>query len=249
MMIQQSTSVYSGVTVSLLSQHNHLPPILAKIYFTICALALASHAKTAFTDPGAIPSSAVPVDVYSNVAHAMCSRCQSYKPKGTHHCRICDRCISGMDHHCPWMNNCIGKGNLKHFILFLCYTWTASAFALMMFGWNYFFCNDEQCVFSNVLIQLVRVVALLCVATLVFTSSMLTNVTYGVMTGVGTIDRLKMNADDAWGDADDEPLELIDIFGVGDYWTWVLPFFDPIFEDYDLAMGYSTPQRLLRERV
>jgi hypothetical protein len=119
----------------------------------------------------------------------------------------------------------------------------------MMFGWNYFFCNEEQCVFSNVLIQLVRVMALLCVATLVFTSSMLTNVTYGVMTGVGTIDRLKMKADDAWGDADDEPLELIDIFGIGDYWTWVLPFFDPVFEDYDLAMGYSTPQRLLRERV
>ena len=78
---------------------------------------------------------------------------------------------------------------------------------------------------------------------------MLTNVTYGVMTGVGTIDRLKMKADDKWGEADDEPLELKQIFGVGEYWTWPLPFFDPIFEDYDIAMGYSTPQRLLRERV
>ena len=107
--------VYSGVTVGLLSQHNHLNPILAKVYFTICALALASHAKTTFTDPGAIPQSAVPVDVYTPTAHAMCSRCQSYKPKGAHHCRICDRCISGMDHHCPWMNNCVGTGNMSKF--------------------------------------------------------------------------------------------------------------------------------------
>ena len=89
--------VYSGITVGLLSQHNHLSPVVAKVYFTICSLALASHAKTTFTDPGAIPQSAVPVDVYTPAAHAMCSRCQSYKPPGTHHCRICDRCISGMD--------------------------------------------------------------------------------------------------------------------------------------------------------
>lgn len=118
-----------------------------------------------------------------------------------------------------------------------------------MFGWNYFFCAEEECVFSAVLVQLVRVMTLLCIGTLIFTSSMLTNVTFGVMTGVGTIDRLKMKADNTWGLADDEPLELKDIFGVGDYWTWALPFFDPVFEDYDLALGYSTPQRLLRERV
>lgn len=235
--------------MGLLSQHNHLPSILAKTYFTICALALASHAKTTFTDPGAIPQSAVPVDVYTPAAHAMCSRCQAYKPKGAHHCRICDRCINGMDHHCPWMNNCIGTGNLKHFILFLCYMWTACAFALMMFGWNYFFCNDDHCTFSVVLVQLVRVMTVICVGTLIFTSSMLTNVTYGVMTGVGTIDRLKMKADDTWGEADNESLELTAIFGIGDYWTWALPCFDPVFEDYDLVMGHSTPQRLLRERV
>lgn len=219
------------------------------MYFTICALALASHAKTTFTDPGAIPQGAVPVDVYTPAAHAMCSRCQSYKPKATHHCRICDRCISGMDHHCPWMNNCIGTANMKHFVLFLVYTWTACAFALCMFGWNYFFCAKEECTFSPVLIQLVRVMTLMCMGTLVFTSSMITNVTFGVMTGVGTIDRLKLKADNAWGTADDEPMELKDIFGIGDYWTWALPFFDPVFEDYDLALGYSTPQRLLRERV
>lgn len=109
--------VYSGVTVTLLAEHNHLPNIVAIIYCTICALALASHAKTMFTDPGAVPLSAVPLldAQHSNTVtiHTMCSHCQSYKPPISHHCRICNRCISRMDHHCPWMNNCVGAGNMS----------------------------------------------------------------------------------------------------------------------------------------
>ena len=56
------------------------------------------------------------------------------------------------------MNNCVGVGNLKHFILFLVYTWTCSVFSLLLLGWNYFMCADEECAFNGVLTQLVRVV-------------------------------------------------------------------------------------------
>lgn len=51
-----------------------------------------------------------------------CKWCAKYKPDRCHHCRICDMCILKMDHHCPWVYNCIGFRNHKYFFLLLLYT-------------------------------------------------------------------------------------------------------------------------------
>merc|ERR1719236_105673 len=51
-----------------------------------------------------------------------CKWCQKYKPDRCHHCRICKCCILRMDHHCPWIYNCVGFRNHKYFFLLIVYS-------------------------------------------------------------------------------------------------------------------------------
>jgi hypothetical protein len=121
------------------------------------------------TDPGAVPESALPValanaskeeqskyvGLSSGINERMflrknyrleeqkyrtCRRCRQFKPARAHHCSICERCVIKMDHHCPWVNNCVGIGNHKFFLLFIFYVFILSVYAITLVVMRYSKC-------------------------------------------------------------------------------------------------------------
>lgn len=43
----------------------------------------------------------------------------SAAPRWARHCRKCDKCVAGFDHHCLWLNTCVGRRNYHRWLLFL----------------------------------------------------------------------------------------------------------------------------------
>jgi len=59
-----------------------------------------------------------------------CKKCRKPKPPRTHHCTVCRRCVLKMDHHCPWVCNCVGWRNYRTFFLFMAYLWVGCLYVM-----------------------------------------------------------------------------------------------------------------------
>ncbi|KAJ2364695.1 palmitoyltransferase swf1 [Coemansia sp. RSA 2607] len=90
------------------------------------AVNMGSYAIACMVDPGYVDAANVDracslfeLDGLLYSKNTVCRTCHLRKPARSKHCSACGRCIQMMDHHCMWLNNCIGLNNARWFLAFL----------------------------------------------------------------------------------------------------------------------------------
>ncbi|XP_013855394.1 palmitoyltransferase ZDHHC12-B isoform X4 [Austrofundulus limnaeus] len=48
-----------------------------------------------------------------------CGHCLLQQPMRSKHCQTCHHCVRRYDHHCPWIENCVGEQNHRWFVVYL----------------------------------------------------------------------------------------------------------------------------------
>ncbi|CAE8619587.1 unnamed protein product [Polarella glacialis] len=78
-----------------------------------------------------VPPAVAPAEA---VSPRYCEHCpgRSWKPARAHHCRECDQCVFLRHHHCILIQNCVGWGNQKVFLVFLLYAAQALIFSAVL---------------------------------------------------------------------------------------------------------------------
>jgi len=77
-----------------------------------------SYSKVGFSNPGLASTYEEPEDEMKT-NHRYCVPCKIVRPIRTIHCYTCDICITGYDHHCPWVGKCVGADNICAFKMFI----------------------------------------------------------------------------------------------------------------------------------
>jgi len=193
--------------------------------YTACSLlAIYSHCRAQFTDPGAVPKTRKPPVYTSEEAPRVleCKKCKIVKPAKASHCSTCARCILKQDHHCPWVNNCVAIFNQKYFILFLFYT----AFCCLYSG-ILLVCRFVSCTRNLRMCSVSGLEAALCII------NFIEALVFGLFVIIMLCDQIAAIWDTNHGDYDgddDKPRKRISkymalkhVFGEPFSWRWFVP--------------------------
>ena len=127
------------------------------ILYTILFFSVYSFYLCSISNPGIIKSNNIsnlkkkyPYDFLFNSDDKFCKKCNLEKINRSKHCIICDKCIEKFDHHCIWVNNCIGGKNLKYFYYFIFIHWVLVSYASILSCSFFYFEIKEKKLFEQI---------------------------------------------------------------------------------------------------
>ncbi|CAH2243678.1 palmitoyltransferase ZDHHC6-like isoform X2 [Pararge aegeria] len=92
------------------------------VYCLMTAGSLYWFFTASFTGPGCVPKGWTPPNDAAFDYLSYCNTCKAYKAPRSLHCKKCGFCVKKLDHHCPWINICVGHDNHLYFAIFLMFT-------------------------------------------------------------------------------------------------------------------------------
>ena len=127
-------AIYRGVPL-LWSEYGHILTFEVSLGF----LGLYLYLRAKFMDPGVVRKEHLREETtirhFAKDRHpemTFCFACGIFQPPKTKHCKLCDWCVKGFDHHCVWMNTCVGHRNHRTFVLMVMLVFLCSILWLVM---------------------------------------------------------------------------------------------------------------------
>ena len=105
-----------------LNDNSNYEKVLYLVYLGMFILFFGFYVFLIFSNPGILQNKNKKfndiLDSGENLLNYCCV-CKIKFKKNSKHCVICNKCCEGFDHHCTWVNNCIGRKNYPFFYIFL----------------------------------------------------------------------------------------------------------------------------------
>ncbi|CAF3052351.1 unnamed protein product [Rotaria sp. Silwood2] len=190
----------------------------ALIICTLIFLSILSHARAAYSDPGFVSLPKKGLD-FSDV-NTNASTNNLLKQSMEHKTNKYDFCFR-LDHHCPWINNCVGEFNQKYFILFLFYIGLTSLYVVSFIIWSLIiFPNKSEA-------QIIHSIVLCIESCLfgIFVITVFVDQIQSIINDRSLIDALKLDESSRTSQRTLPPKRVLfqNIFGSGPMILWLFP--------------------------